>query len=183
MFPAPPGVREPVCPRHCTKTHRSSNSEQLLSMQVNHSVVFTEHAGRQERCEAFQMTVTSCSCMRSDTLQTCTRAKCAFRMCLRQTSHVRQLRSTRRNWNGSRLDHRDVSLLDNHHNCACAKMNLRLAPRRNTRINVRFEVCTMWILEIYLRVCNVSDEDCSVSSSWSSSGIVFSVSFAPSSSP
>ena len=39
-FPAPPGAREPQCPRHCTNTYRSSNSEQLLSMQVNHSVVF-----------------------------------------------------------------------------------------------------------------------------------------------
>ena len=40
VFPAPPGVREPQCPRHRTKTHRSSNSEQLLPLQVNHSVVF-----------------------------------------------------------------------------------------------------------------------------------------------
>ena len=27
---APPGAREPQCPRHRTKTHRSSNNEQLL---------------------------------------------------------------------------------------------------------------------------------------------------------
>ena len=31
----------PLCPRHNTKTHRSSDSEQLLPMQVNRSVVFT----------------------------------------------------------------------------------------------------------------------------------------------
>ena len=40
VFPAPPGAREPQCPRHCTNTYRSSNSEQLLPRQVNHSVVF-----------------------------------------------------------------------------------------------------------------------------------------------
>ena len=39
------------------------------------------------------------------------------------------------------------------------------------------------ILEICLRVCNETDKDCSVSSSWSSSGIVFSVRFSFSSSP
>ena len=57
---------------------------------------------------------------------------------------------------------------------AAARMNLRLAPpRRNTRTSVRLDGCPMvsWIFEICLRVCNESDKDCSVSSSWSSCAV------------
>ena len=61
---------------------------------------------------------------------------------------------------------------------AAARKNLRLAPpRRGTRTNVRFDGCRMFsrILAICLRTCSESDSDCSVASSWSSSGSRFSV--------
>ena len=62
---------------------------------------------------------------------------------------------------------------------AAARMDLRLAPpRRDTRTSVRFDGCSMFSC-----VFKKSDKDCSVSSSWSSSGIVFSVRFPLSSRP
>ena len=54
----------PLCPRHHTKTHRSSDSEQLLSMQVNHSVFFTSENGvlkSEKRVQSWDSLATSTS--------------------------------------------------------------------------------------------------------------------------
>ena len=41
VFPAPPGVQEPPCPRHHTKLTPLFKQRAAPPMQVNHSVVFT----------------------------------------------------------------------------------------------------------------------------------------------
>ena len=79
------------------------------------------------------------------------------------------------------------SVLHTHHNCVdgCQNESALGSNKRSTRTNVRFDgrVIFSWIFEICLRVCNESDKDCSVSSSWSSCAVVFFGKFLSSSSP
>ena len=42
VFPAPPGVQEPQCPRHHTNMTPLFKQRAAPPMQVNHSVVFTQ---------------------------------------------------------------------------------------------------------------------------------------------
>ena len=49
VFPAPPGVQEPLCPRHHTNLTPLFKQRAAPPMQVNHSVVFTDTSNAQTR--------------------------------------------------------------------------------------------------------------------------------------
>ena len=159
-------------------------------------------AGRQQGCEAFHMTVTNSFCMPSRFLPDWSRRRMTrCRPVLQHTrfmarkvcfSYVLKNRSSpttslnTKEW-GERLTvgpaGRFCASQAPQLCLAAARMNLRLAtPRRNTRTNVRFDGCPC-SHESSKFVSNESDKDCSVSSSWSSSVIVFSAGCSPPSSP
>ena len=94
-------------------------------------------AVRQQGCEAFHLTVTSCFCIRSSgflpidlagewhaadqypNTRCSWQAKCAFRMCSKTTGQDEQHRWIQRNCvSGSRLDQVCVSVPHKHHSCA-----------------------------------------------------------------